>query len=119
MIEILTQSTESCLAVHFSGKVTGQEYQQFLDALGERLQTGGQVSLVIEFAGFEFYGDFEAAKMDLKFGFGDYKHIHRVAFVGDQKWIAWFTRFVGPFTRAEEMHFAAGQLDAAVSWASA
>ncbi len=30
MIEILPQSTEKCLAVHFSGKVTGQEYQQFL-----------------------------------------------------------------------------------------
>jgi len=77
MIEILPQSTKSCLAVHFSGKVTGQEYQQFLDALGERLSTG------------------------------------------DQKWIAWFTRFVGPFTRAEEKHFAAGQIDAALRWACA
>ncbi len=64
---------------------------------------------MIEFADFEFYGDFEAAKKDFKFGFGEYKHIHRVAFVGDQKWIAWFTRFIGPFTRAEEKHFPGGQ----------
>jgi hypothetical protein len=118
MIEILDQSTPSCLAVHFSGKVTGQEYQQFLDVLAGRLKTGSQVSLVIEFAGFEFYGDFEAAKMDMKFGFGEYKHIHRAAFVGDQKWIAWFTRFVGPFTRAEEKRFPAGELEAAFTWAS-
>jgi hypothetical protein len=119
LIEILEGSTPICLAVHFSGKVTGQEYQQFLDALAERLQAGSQVSLVIEFAGFEFYGDFEAAMKDFKFGFGEYKHIHRVAFVGDQKWIAWFARFVGPFTRAEEKHFAAGQFDAAYTWACA
>jgi hypothetical protein len=119
MIEILEQTTQSCLAVHFSGKVTGEEYQQFLDALRERLQTCSQVSLVIELAGFEFYGDFEAARMDLKFGIGDYKHIHRAAFVGDQKWIEWFARFVGPFTRAEEKQFPAGQFDEALSWACA
>jgi hypothetical protein len=118
MIEILEQSTASCLAVQFSGKVSGQEYQQFLDALGERLKTGDPISLVIEFAGFEFYGDFAAAGKDFKFGFGDYKHIHRAAFVGDQKWIAWFTRFVGPFTRAEERQFPAGQLETALSWVS-
>ena len=116
---MLEQSTPRCLAVHFSGKVTGPEYQQFLDALAERLKSGSQVSLVLELTGFAFYGDFESAKKDFKFGFGEYKHIHRAAFVGDQKWITWFTRFVGPFTRAEEKHFAAGQSDAAFGWACA
>jgi hypothetical protein len=116
MIEILDQSTENCLAVRFSGKVTGQEYQQFLDALGVRLKTGDQVSMVIEFTDFEFYGDFEAARKDIKFGFGDYKRIHRTAFVGDQKWIEWFTRLVGSFTRTEEKQFAAGQLETAYVW---
>ena len=52
--------------MHFSGKVTGAEYQQFLDALGQRLKTGEKFALVIEFTGFEFFGDFEAARMDLK-----------------------------------------------------
>jgi hypothetical protein len=117
MIDILEQSTLSCLALRFSGKVTGAEYQQFLDAVAKRLQAGSPVSLVIEFTGFEFYGDFEAAVKDFKFGFGEYKHIRRAAFVGDQKWISWFTRFVGPFTKAEEKHFAADQFDTAFSWA--
>jgi hypothetical protein len=118
MIEILSQSTQDCLAVHFSGKVTSQEYQQLLDAVGQRLKTSSPVSLVVEFSGFEFYGDFEAAKMDFKFGLGDYRHIHRAAFVGDQKWIGWFTRFIGPFTRAEEKQFPAGQPEAAIERAS-
>jgi hypothetical protein len=118
MIEILEQSTQSCLAVQFSGKVTGPEYQRFLDALGERLKLGKPVSMVVAFSSFEFYGDFEAAKMDLKFGFGEYKHIHRAAFVGDQKWIEWFIRLAGPFTRAEERHFPEGQIETAISWAS-
>jgi SpoIIAA-like len=119
MIEILPQSTETCLAVRFSGKVTGQEYQQFLDAIEGRLKTSDKISLVCELVGFDFYGDFESAKKDFKFGFGEYKHIHRAAFVGDQKWIEWFTRLVGPFTRAEEKHFPADQFEAAFRWASA
>jgi hypothetical protein len=118
MIEILNQSTETCLVVHFSGKVTGQEYQQFLDAIDERLGRGGEISLVAGLKGFSFYGDFEAAKKDFKFGFGEYKHIHRAAFVGDQKWIEWFTRLIAPFTRAEEKHFDEGQLEEAIRWAS-
>jgi len=119
MIEILPQSSETCLAVHFSSKVTGLEIQQFVDAFEERLKTCDQVNLVAEFVGFEFYDDFAAAKQDFRFGFGDYKHIHRAAFVGDQKWIEWFTRFFGPFTRTEEKHFPADQFEAAVSWACA
>ncbi|HJS20134.1 MAG TPA: STAS/SEC14 domain-containing protein, partial [Anaerolineales bacterium] len=113
MIEILNESTEKCLAVRFSGKVTGQEYQKFLEALGEKFQASDQVSLVLELSGFEFYGDFESAKKDFKFGFGNYKRIHRAAFVGDQKWIEWFTRLIGPFTHADEKHFPEGQVEAA------
>lgn len=117
MIEILEQSTPTCLAVRFSGKVTGQEYQQFLDAIGYRLKNKDKVSLVCELAGFEFYGDFEAAKKDFKFGLGDYKSIHKAAFVGDQRWLEWFTRLIGPFTKTEEMHFSAGKFEDAVNWA--
>ena len=118
MIDILPQSTETCLAVHFSGRVTGQEYQRFLDALRPRLRTASKADLVVQLSGFEFYGDWAAAKDDFKFGFGEYKHLHRAAFVGDQKWVEWFVRLLGPFTRAEEKHFAENQFEEAFRWAS-
>ena len=60
--EILDILTETCLAVRFSGKVTGQEYQQFLDALAVRFKGNEEVNLVCELVGFEFYGDFKSAK---------------------------------------------------------
>jgi hypothetical protein len=116
LIDILEQSTATCLAVCFSGKVTGQEYQQFLDALGFRLKNNEKVSLVCELVDFDFYGDFDSAKKDFKFGFGDYKRIYRAAFVGDQKWLAWFTRLIGPFTKVEENVFTHDQYSAAVDW---
>jgi hypothetical protein len=117
MIEILAQSAESCLAVHFSGKVTGEEYQQFLDAVDNHMKTGEKVSLVLVMTDFEFYGDFAAARKDLKFGVGKYKHFHRAAFVGNQKWIEWFTGLIGPFTRVEEKHFSEDQIKTAFEWA--
>jgi hypothetical protein len=119
MIELLNQSTAACLVVHFSGKVAGSEYQQFLDALEERLKKSDSVNMVAVLTGFEFYGDFDAAKKDFKFGFGEYKRIRRAAFVGNQKWIDWFTRLIGPLTPAEEKHFPEDQLQAAFDWASA
>ena len=117
MIEILDETTEACLVVRFSGKVMGAEYQQFLDAVREHLKAGDPVGLVIELAGLQGYGDLEAAWKDLKFGFGEYQYIRKAAFVGDQKWIDWFTRLIGPFTKAEEKHFPEGELTSACDWA--
>ena len=117
MIEILNQSTESCLVVHFSGKVTGEEYQKFIDALAEKFSASEKVNLVLELTGFKFYDDFESAKKDFKFVVGEYKRIHRAAFVGDRKWMEWFTRLISPFTRAEEKYFAEDQGAAAFTWA--
>ena len=37
MIEILDESTDTCLVVHSSGKVTGDKYQKFLNAVNDRL----------------------------------------------------------------------------------
>lgn len=62
------------------------------------------------------YDDLDVAMKDLKFTFGEYKHIHRVAYVGGQKWLSWFTRLIGPFTRAEEKHFTHDQFQAAFDW---
>ena len=119
MIEILSQSTDTCLVVQATGKVSGQDYKIFLDALEPRMKTQSEIDLVMTFKDFEFYEDVEAAGEDFKFGVGEYKYIRKAAFVGNQKWIDWFTRFVGPFTKTEEKHFPEGQLDEAVRWASA
>ena len=117
MIEILTLTTETCLVVKFSGKVTGNEYQTFIDALNERLKTRDRISLVVVLTDFEFRGDWDAARKDIKFGFGEYKHILRAALVGDQKWIKWFADAIGPFTKTEEKQFPEGQLTEAFNWA--
>jgi hypothetical protein len=119
MFERLEQSTDRCLAVHFSEKPTGQEYQQFVSAVEEQFEPGHEPNLVVDLTGVKGYGDFEAFRKDVKFGAGEYRHIHRAALVGDQKWIDWYMRILAPFTPAEEKHFAEGKVQDAVVWASA
>jgi hypothetical protein len=118
MFEILQQSTPSCLVAHFGGKVSGQEYQQFLDAVEERLKGTEPVSLVLVMTGLEFYGDFDAAKKDWKFTRGEYNKVRKSALVGDQKWIDWYLKMARHPT-TEEKHFAEGQTQAAIDWACA
>ncbi len=117
MIEILDKTTDTCVVARFGGKVSGKEYNMFLDAVDKRLQGRETVNMVADLSGFEFYGDFEAFKEDWHFGTHEYRKVGRAAFVGDQKWIGWFIKMTEHIYRAEEKHFPAGQLEEACAWA--
>jgi len=117
MVEVLDESNDTCVVVRFTGKVTGEEYRKFLDAVDLRLKSNEKINLVADLAEFEFYGDFESFKEDFHFGIHEYRKINRAAFVGDQKWIELAIKLMGPLYRAEDKHFAAGQLADACNWA--
>jgi hypothetical protein len=119
MVEILDSSTESCVVVRFGGKVKGDEYKAFLDAVDERLKNAETIDMVADISEFEFYGDMKAAEEDFRFGTREYRKVRRAALVGDQRWIDLVLKLMGPFYKAEEKHFASGDLDAAVTWATA
>ncbi len=119
MFEILSQSTDKTLVAHMGGEITSEEYQQFTDEVEKRLKAGGEVSLVLDLKGVEFYKDFDAMKKDFEFGKGDYKKLHRVALVSEEKWMERVTRLFGVFSPVHQKHFAEGKLDEAIAWASA
>lgn len=118
MFEMLEQTTDTCVVVRFSGKVKGDEYKEFLDAVDERLARNELINMVAVVPEFMFYGDFEALKEDTHFGLHEFRRLHRMAFVGDQKWIEAFIVLARPFSKAEEKRFGADQLQEACDWAS-
>ena len=117
MFELLAQTTETCIVGHFSGKVTSEDYQHFLNAVDERLKAHDTVNLVVQLTDLAFYGDWNAFQKDWQFAFGAYAKVERAAYVGDQKWIAWFVELTIPLTKAEEKHFAVDQFAQACEWA--
>lgn len=117
MVEMLGETMDSCVVVRFSGRVTGEEYRQFIDAVDERLENREKVGMVADLSEFEFYGDFEAFKEDFHFGAHEYRRVNRAAFVGEQKWIKLFVKLMGPLYRTEEKQFPSGKLAEACAWA--
>ena len=116
MIEYLAESTPTCFVVKFSGKLRGAEYRELIDKVESAIQASGAVNMVWVLQDLEF-PEWEAVKADTHFGLKDYRHVRHAAFVGDQKWVEWFVKLIGPFTRAEERMFQADQLNEAVAWA--
>ncbi len=116
MIEYLASSTPTCFVVKMSGKLGGAEYKELIGKIENAIRENGSANLVYVMQSLEF-PEWDAIKADAHFGSKDYRHIHRAAFVGDEKWLEWFVKLAGPFTRAEEKHFSHDQLSEAVQWA--
>ncbi len=117
MIEYLAAKTPTSIVAKFSGALTGAEYKGFVDRVESVVKANGFANLVTVMEDLEF-PEWDAIKMDARFGFTAYRNVRRAAFVGEQKWVEWFFKLIGPFTRAEERNFHLGELDQAVEWAS-
>lgn len=117
MVEILDSTTDTCVVAHLGGRVKGEEYRVFLDAVDERLKVNDRVNIVTDLSGFEGYGDLEAFKEDCHFGTHEFRHVGRCALVGDPKWVEAFFKVAMLFYKAEEKSFPSGELDAAIAWA--
>ena len=118
MIEYLPENTPTCFVVKFSGKLRGVEYRELISKVEYAIRTNGPVNLVLVMQELEF-PEWDAVKADTHFGLKDYRHVRRAAYVGDQKWVEWFVKLIGPFTRTEEHMFRPDQLNEAVTWAKA
>ncbi len=119
MLSISDRSTPTCVVITVEGKVSGDDYEEFTDAFEDALEDHGEVNLVVELIGSVGYADKDAFEEDFEFAFKGYRKARRAAFVGDQKLIKGMMRAFSPFTRTSERFFSAGELDAAIEWASA
>jgi hypothetical protein len=117
MIQYLEASTPTCFVVKFSGKLRGVEYRELITKAESAIRTQGTVNLVLVMQELDF-PEWDAIKADTHFGLKDYRHVRRAAYVGDQTWVEWFVKLIGPFTRTAERMFRPDQLNEAVQWAS-
>ena len=117
MIEYLPTSMPTCFVAKLSGKLRGTEYKELIGKVEGLIQAHGFADLVLVLQDLEF-PEWEAIKADMHFGFKDYRHVRRAAYVGDQKGADWFVTLIGPFTHAAERSFASEQLSEAIQWAS-
>jgi hypothetical protein len=115
MLTVNESAGGKVLGVQLSGKLTKQDYEQFVPKVEELIKKHGKIRVLMQmhdFHGWEMGALWQDIKFDLKH-FGD---IERVAMVGDSKWEAGMAAFCKPFTTAKIKYFDEAKLTEAQQW---
>ena len=103
------------LEVQVSGKLTHEDYQQFVPAFERLVKQHGKIRVFFEMV--DFHG-WEAAALwdDIKFDLKHFSDIERLAMVGDKGWEKGMSVFCRPFTTAKIRYFDQSAAGEARSW---
>ncbi len=116
MLMKLEQSTPEILGFLASGRLTDNDYKNFLiPEVKSALDASGQIRLLFQLDGFRGW-DIQAAWDDLIFGMEINSKVDKIAIVGDSRWEQWVARLVKAFTHGEARHFTLGHVDEAWDW---
>ena len=115
MFQEIPVNDEHIIAFKATGKLTHDDYQQFLPQLEPKIEKAGCVSVLLELE--DFHGwELAAAKDDYEFGKKHAQSFKRIAIVGDQRWGHLLAIFSRPFIDAEVRYFAHSDLHQAWDW---
>jgi hypothetical protein len=118
MIDLLEQSTDDCIGLKVTGKLTIADYTELLPILDMSIAAMETISLVIVADEFQGWEDLDAVMADFRMAKDQYRKVERAAFVSDKKWHKYVVKLMAPFTKAtEEKFFEASEIDEAWKWA--
>ena len=104
MFQFIPVREDNIFAVRVSGRLTHEEYQEFLPELESLIKHYGKISLLIELDQFEG-AELVAMKDDLKFGLGSEDKFEKIALIGEKLWERWAVAISKPFVGAEMKYF--------------
>jgi hypothetical protein len=114
-VELHEEAGGKLLRLNLSGKLTKEDYHQFVPEVERLIQREGKLRMLVRMH--DFHGwTMGALWEDIKFDLKHFSDIERLALVGDRKWEAGMAKFCHPFTRATIRYFDEAQNDEAVRW---
>ena len=114
-VECKVREEDSIVDVTISGKLTKQDYEQFVPELENLIQKHGKMRMLCRLS--DFHGWHMGAMWeDLKFDVKHFRDIDRLAIVGENKWQEWISKFSSAFTGAAMKYFSHDQADEAEAW---
>lgn len=112
---------EHVIAMHLSGKLTGEDIKEYKDILDEKLGTHDRLGMLVDFTGLaDMNADalVEGTKADLEL-LGHSHQFSRLAFVSDKEWPKAMINFMKPVLPTFEMKvFTPDKSDEAMTWAA-
>lgn len=103
------------LEVRVTGKLTADDYREFVPDFDRLVRKHGKLKLLFEmhdFHGWDAGGLWEDLKVDAR----HFNNIERLAMIGEKRWQRWMASFCKPFTRAEIRYFPRDEAEAAREW---
>jgi len=98
-----------------SGKLTKNDYEHFVPEFEKWIEQHGKIRVLFDMQ--DFHGWRAGALWeDIKFDLKHFRHIERLAFIGDRSWERWMATFCRPFTTAQIRYFDRRHSDDADEW---
>jgi len=115
MAVALKEGPGNILEVQLSGKLTHDDYREFVPATERLIEEHGKVRILMVMH--DFHGwEMAALWDDLKFDVRHFRDIERLAMVGETKWEKGMAAFCKPFTTAKIQYFDHAKTDEARAW---
>lgn len=114
-IEFAESVEADLLEVTVSGKLTSEDYENFVPAVDGMIAEVGRIRILFVMEDFEGW-DAGAAWEDTKFAIEHYNDIRKIALIGEHSWERWMAVICQPFTTAEIQFFSPDQRDEAILW---
>ncbi len=114
-VNLQEQAGGKILVLKLSGKLAKEDYQHFVPEIERLIGQHGKIRMLVhmhDFHGWTMGALWEDVKFDLK----HFRHIERLALVGDRKWEAGMAVFCRPFTTATVRYFDETKMDDACAW---
>jgi hypothetical protein len=115
MLTLTEDAGGKVLAIKINGKLSKEDYEQFVPKVEELIKQQGKVRILMEMH--DFHGwEMGALWEDIKFDVKHFRDIERLAMIGESKWEAGMAVFCKPFTTAKIKYFDASNADDARQW---
>ena len=114
-IQLVEKDGGKVLEVSASGKLTHEDYKQFVPTFERLIQAHGKINVLFEMT--DFHGWSAGALWDdIKVDVKHFTDIARLAIVGETKWEKGMSVFCRPFTTAKIRYFDRAQAAEARAW---
>jgi hypothetical protein len=103
------------LVIKLTGKLTKEDYGDFVPKVESLIKEHGTLRILVQMHDFQGWAG-GALWQDIKFDLKNFRHIERLALVGEKSWEHGMAVFCKPFTTATIRYFDRSEVEQAEAW---
>jgi hypothetical protein len=115
MFKILDRTLGNLIAIEVDGHIQKKDYDKITPLIEKSVKEYGKIRLYIQITKIEGVEP-KAFIEDVKTYFKHFKHMEKIAVVGENKWQKFWSDLAAPFVSGELKYFSHEQIAAAQTW---